>query len=139
MTSPTPTGSSAQTPVHVLDKHENLLLKKYARYSKSSPKSGSAVVRIPTFNFSVKASHINRQTSLGNMIANKINSYKISTNLLNGTHTLANDGNISLSKQISKNSIEQQQNLSSDNASSKMSLFKKSVISLEKKMFLNKR
>ena len=60
-----------------IDANERYLLKKYARYSKSpANKAGSAVVRIPTFNQSIKIDKINRQTSLSNFMINKLNSIR---------------------------------------------------------------
>lgn len=125
VTSPTP---QTQTPVHNIDKQENFLLKKYARYAKASPKSGSAVVRIPTFTHSVKADKINKQNSLSSVMINKFNSIKNSTGAL---------ANMSVSDSCKKlDSLDHSNQLVNSNAnnndnisvvSSKISLFKKPV------------
>lgn len=66
-----------------MDKNEKLMLKKYARYSKQSPKSVSAVLRQPTLTNS-KTGHqaggqsrryqhtINKQTSLSQLVLSKL-------------------------------------------------------------------
>lgn len=112
-----------------IDSSENYLLKKYARYSRyPAKKPGSAVVRTPTFNQSIKINKISRQTSLSNFMINKLNSIRN----LNSHITYDSNRKIPIenfSKQISK-STDQQFSVTNDNhslISSKMSLFKKPV------------
>ncbi|RMZ95462.1 serine threonine kinase, partial [Brachionus plicatilis] len=73
-----------------IDGNEGYLLKKYARYSRSPVnKVGSAVVRIPTFNQSIKIDKIDRQTSLSNFMINKLNSILMHMDLIGEWKTSA--------------------------------------------------
>ncbi|CAF0909879.1 unnamed protein product, partial [Brachionus calyciflorus] len=113
----------------LIDPNENYLLRKYARYSKSpASKAGSAVVRIPTFNQSIRIDKINRQTSLSNFMINKLNSIRN----LNSSFALYGS-NRPFHKQNTNNSNEHY-NVNNSNTndnvsviSSKMSLFKKPI------------
>lgn len=110
-----------------IDADESNFLKKYARYSRNPvSKAGSAVIRIPTFNQSIKIEKINRQTSLSNFMINKLNSIR---NLNSSYPYESNQKMENFSKQISK-STDQQFSLINDNnsmISSKGSVFKKQV------------
>lgn len=121
--SASPSPSPAPTPAHMaqLDKHEKMLLKKYARYSKASPKSVSAIVRIPTLTQTNKhdsSKRFSKQTSFSQSMINKLNlvSANASTpppNGLNSFNILTN-----LSRSTSKTNTNLVSNLDFSNQNS---------------------
>lgn len=140
--------SNNSTINQTLDKQEKALVKKYARYSKASPKSGSAVVRMPTINQSAQLDDtISRQTSLSNAMINKLNTVSIyNSNLSNLSRSpsrkhmlideLSRQASADLDNQPMSNnnnpahSAASASNRLNDNlsiVSSKLSLFKKTV------------
>lgn len=153
-----PSQSQSQTiiplPPPILDKNEKILMKKYARYSKQSPKSVSAVLRQPTLtkvapaDSSSKISSqsssqhrryqhtINKQTSLSQLVLGRFyahssagNVSKLSTATKYGE--AAGVQSPQLNNSLDTPTQEQPPKHNNENysvVSSKISLFKKTVI-----------
>lgn len=131
-----------------LDKNEKMLLKKYARYSKASPKSVSAVVRQPTLTSGggrvSRQQTISKQSSLSQFMLNKLNlnttsagnvskmsaSYRAPTTATNDGRSQQNSLDTSTQDAYLLYNQGQPHKQTNDNCSvvsSKISLFKKTV------------